>query len=153
MLKKTYWIVTLFLIMGLGHAQTTFEEIRKEDVSQTELRKALHLAEKIMLGQKTGNYYMLSESEAIPEVARGLSKEVQAASYDAVKGMFGDYESLAFEEAYTMESGQGQFTIYRLKGKFSVTKDTPEIRVVMNTEGKVAGLWVRPWEDDLQGKP
>ena len=141
-----------FAIITMLSAQNTFQRIPDDNVSQTELRQATSLAEKLLLGQKSGNYYMLSEYEAIPQLVSGLTKEVQASSYESIQSMFGDYRSMAFTEAWTMEADQ-PYTVYRFKGTFNGTDEHPEIRMVFNKEGKLAGFWIRPWQDDLGGKP
>ena len=106
----------------------------------------------MLLGQKSGEIYILSEEEAIPEVAKGLTEGVQVSSYENISSMFGDYESMQFAEALTMKTDQF-YTLYRFKGTFSETSEKPEIRVVLNKEGKLAGFWIRPWQDDLEGQP
>jgi hypothetical protein len=116
------------------------------------LRQATSLAEKLLLGQKTGNIYLLSEEEAIPEMSKGLTEGVQKSSYENIQSMFGDYESMQFAEAWEMEADQ-LYTVYRFRGTFDGTVEKPEIRVVLDKEGKLAGFWIRPWEDDLEGQP
>lgn len=95
---------------------------------------------------------MLSETEAIPQVAKGFTREMQISAYETIRPVFGDYKSMEFEEAWKMEADQ-LYTIYRFRGRFDGTAERPEIRIVMNKEGKLAGFWVRPWEDGLEGKP
>ena len=153
-MKKSFVLcLILLLLITAGFTQNGFEKLSKDAVSQSDLRIAISLAEKILLGQKSGNIYLLSGDEAIPPVAKGLTREVQLSSYESVRAQFGDYESMNFMEAWTMNSEQGVYTIYRFKGDFTDTKEQPEIRVVFDGESKLAGFWIRPWEDDLQGKP
>lgn len=152
MKKRVVLSIILTALIGWGIAQNNFQKIEQEDVSQTELRMAISLAEKLLLGQKQGKIYLLSEGEAIPQVAKGLSQEVQVSSYESIQSQFGDFKSLKFAEAWTMDSEQGVYTIYRFKGVFSNTSDKPEIRVVFDEASKLAGFWIRPWEDDLQGR-
>ena len=133
-------------------AQNIYEKIVAGEVSQTGLRQAISLGEKLLLGQKSGDIYILSEEEAIPQVATGLSEGVQEASYESIQSMFGEYESMAFAEAWTMEADQ-VYTIYRFRGTFDATDDKPEIRIVLDRENKLAGFWIRPWQDELGGTP
>jgi hypothetical protein len=133
-------------------AQNTYEKVAADEVSQTGLRQAISLGEKLLLGQKSGNIYILTEEEAIPQVAKGLTKGVQEASYENIRSMFGEYESMKFAEAWTMEADQ-PYMIYRFRGAFDATDEKPEIRIVLDRNNKLAGFWIRPWEDDLGGQP
>lgn len=152
-MKKTLITAALVLAFTTGAlAQVSYQKLDEGQIVQTELRQAISLAEKLLLGQKSGEIYILSEEEAIPEVAKGLTDGVQASSYENISSMFGDYESMQFAEALTMKTDQ-VYTLYRFKGTFSETSEKPEIRVVLNKEGKLAGFWIRPWEDDLEGQP
>lgn len=152
-MKKTLITAALVLAFTTGAlAQVSYQKLDEGQIVQTELRQAISLAEKLLLGQKSGEIYILSEEEAIPEVAKGLTEGVQASSYENISSMFGDYESMQFAEALTMKTDQ-VYTLYRFKGTFSETSEKPEIRVVLNKEGKLAGFWIRPWEDDLEGQP
>ena len=152
-MKKTMVTAALALAFTLGAIdQVSYQELDEGQIVQTELRQAISLAEKLLLGQKSGEIYILSEEEAIPEVAKGLTEGVQVSSYENISSMFGDYESMQFAEALTMKTDQS-YTLYRFKGTFSETSEKPEIRVVLNKEGKLAGFWIRPWQDDLEGQP
>lgn len=153
MKKSLILFMTLWLSIGWGTAQTTFEKINEEDLSQTNQRIATSLAEKLLLGQKKDNIYLLNEEEAIPQVAKGLTEAVQRSSYESIRAQFGDYQSMKFAEAWSLSTDQGVFTIFRFKGNFTDTSDKPEVRVVLDGESRLAGFWIRPWQDDLQGKP
>jgi len=152
-MKKIMILAVLFtLYTTAAFPQQRFEKLEDDQVSKTELKLAGSLGEKLMLGQKSGKIYMLSETEAIPQVAKGFTREMQISTYETIRPVFGDYKSMEFEEAWKMEADQ-LYTIYRFRGRFDGTAERPEIRIVMNKEGKLAGFWVRPWEDGLEGKP
>ena len=152
-MRKT-GITTIFIccIAMVAITQQSYEKLPETGISQTELRQAISLGEKLLLGQKSGNIYILSEDEAIPEVAKGLTEGVQQSSYENIRSMYGEYESMQFAEAWKLEADQF-YTIYRFKGTFGATSDKPEIRMVLDREGKLAGFWIRPWEDDMGGQP
>lgn len=136
--------------MFFSFGQNNFQKLNAEAVSQTELRQAISMAEKLLIGQKSGDIYLLSEKEAIPAVVQGLTKDVQTSSYTSIREMFGDYESMTFKEAWTLTADE-VFTIYRFEGTFTDIQDHPEIRLVFNKDSKLSGFWIKPWEDDLQG--
>jgi hypothetical protein len=77
---------------------------------------------------------------------------MQASTYATVRDMFGDYESMKFEEAWKITS-EPTYLLFRFKGTFSESSEKPEIRVILNTERKLAGFFIRPWQDDLIGQP
>lgn len=152
-MKKILVPAVLIFVFSLSTAaQKIFQKLGDNEISQTELRVAISLSEKLMLGQKTGNIYILSEDEAIPQVAKGLTKDIQTSSYESVSAMFGAYESMQFSEAWKTESDQ-IYTIYRFRGTFSASSDKPEIRIVFDTETKVAGFFILPWDADFGGQP
>jgi hypothetical protein len=152
-MKKT--IITAILLCFstvVAFSQQSYEKLPQDQVSQTELRLAISLGEKLLLGQKSGNIYLLSEGEATPQVAGGLTEGVQQSSYESIRSMYGDYESMKFAEAWKLEADQ-PYTIYRFKGTFDATSDSPEIRMVLDREKKLAGFWIGPWADDMGGQP
>ena len=152
-MKKIMTIATFFAFMAsMASAQGNYKKVEEDDVSQTGLRQAISLGEKLLLGQKSGNIYILSEEEAIPQVADGLTEGVQEASYENISSMFGEYGSMEFAEAWTLEADQ-LYTVYRFRGTFDATSEKPEIRIVLDKEAKLAGFWIRPWQDELGGQP
>ena len=153
MTNRIFYLLLFVLFGTASMGQNDYQRIAEDQVSKAELRKAITIAEKILLGQKSGKLYFPSEEEAIPEVVKGLTKEVQTSSYETIRGMYGDYKSMQFQEAWNMSSAQGKYAIYRFKGVYTNGTDKPEIRVVLDSSGKLAGLWVTPWQDSLQGTP
>ena len=152
-MKKILVPAALIFAFSLStNAQKVFKKLGDNEVSQSELRVAISLSEKLMLGQKTGDIYILSEDEAIPQVAKGLTKDIQISSYESVSSMFGEYESMQFSEAWNTESDQ-IYTIYRFIGTFSKSTEKAEIRLVFNTETKLAGFFILQWDDDFGGQP
>lgn len=152
-----YKNIILLLVLAswslIAFTQNDYVKISKDDISQTELRVAITLAEKILLGQKSGELYFPTEQEAIPEVVKGLTENVQTSSYETIQSIFGDYKSIKFAEAWSMKTNQGEYTIYRFRGNFTNGDAKPEVRVVLDSSTKLAGLWVKPWEDDMLGNP
>jgi len=152
-MKKILVLGSLFFAFAAyAFSQNEFQKIKNEEISQTDLRLAASLAEKMLAGQKSGKIYLLSEDEAIPQVVKGLTESMQISSYELIRVLYGDFESLNFAEGWQLNADQ-RYTIYRFRGNFSESEDRPEIRVVLNEAGKLSGFWIRPWEDNLNGNP
>jgi len=152
-MKKILTFGLLFFAFSVyAFSQNEFQKLKNEEISQTDLRLATSLAEKLLAGQKSGKIYLLSEDEAIPQVAKGLTESMQISSYESIRALFGDYKSLNFAEGWQLNADQ-RYTIYRFRGDFSESQDRPEIRIVFNEAGKLSGFWIRPWEDTISGTP
>jgi len=144
--------LVLFTMTGAAVSQNTYEKLTGDAIPTTGLDKATSLGEKIMEGQRSGKIYLPTENEAIPQVVKGLTEGVQRSSYESIRGLFGEYRSMQFAEAWKMEADQ-TYIIYRFKGTFDGTGDKPEIRITLDSNNKLAGLWIMPWKDDLKGTP
>jgi hypothetical protein len=57
---------------------------------------------------------------------------------------------MTFVEALTARFFIPRGTVYRFRGTYSRTTAQPEIRVVYDPAGKVSGLWIKPWKDEIQ---
>lgn len=73
-----------------------------------------------------------------------LTPKRQKETYQAIKGLFGSYESLTFIEAWGPVKGLPS-VVYRFKARFSNSGERPEIRVVIDRDGKLSGFWIKPW--------
>lgn len=94
---------------------------------------------------KAGEFEPLG-GQATDELRAGLTPEKQAASHAAITAEVGEYESLEYVATYRIADEPGT-TIFRFRGTF--TGGRPEIRVVRNADGKVSGLWIKPWKDEI----
>lgn len=84
-------------------------------------------------------------SEATPEMQSGFTGEVQRKSNATLREPFGKFENLNFSEAWK----KSNYTILRFKGKFEKTEKKLEIRVVLDSNNKIAGFYIKPWSDML----
>ena len=149
MIKQSILIWMVLFLASAGFSQHTFIKVEPDQIPENNIKTAQDLAGKLLNGQKTGNIYMLTDQEATPEMVKGLTEAMQVASYESIKQLYGDFISLEFVETWTLQISE-QYFVYRFKGNFSETKDTPEVRVVMNESGKISGFWLRPWKDDME---
>ena len=148
-MKKIYRILIVLLITTSASCQSSseFKKVDESKLKKEEIESVKELSEKILVAQKNGGYYNLTEDEAIKEMVEGLNEKVQKQSYEQIKNLFGDYQDLKFESLMESEKGQ-KLKIYRFKGFFE-SESNIEIRTVLNDEGKLAGFFIKPWNDGL----
>lgn len=112
------------------------------------------LAEKVAIrflkGWQEGRYEPLGD-EFDQEMRNKFSPEAQKQGHTAATAMFGDFQALEFIEMAPV----GPYKAYRFKGTFTKVpvEERPEVRVVVDDQGKVGGFWCRPWTQDLAAPP
>lgn len=119
------------------------------NASQGEDQKAWaqDLSVKILSAQKEGGFYKLNSNEASLSMVNAFSESVQKKAYQQIKMLFGDYEKLKFHSVVKI-STSNTYDIFRFKGLFESGQDV-EVRVVLNTDGKLEGFFVKPWKETL----
>ena len=125
---------------------TGFEKVPEADVDAQQKAAAQRIAVRIYEGCVSGKHEALGEDEAIPEMREALAPAKLPGTCAAIKGQFGDYQSLDYAETWKPKSGA--IKVYRFKGHFSKNAEPPEIRVVMDG-AKLSGFWLKPWADTL----
>lgn len=148
-MKKITLLFAIVIGMLSANCQSNnFKKIESSKLDKEQMAFANDIGNKILIGQKTANYYMLTKEEATNAMIDGLNEEVQQKSYNQIRILFGEYESIAFEEAWRA-TNESNMIIYRFKGDFDATENQPEIRVVINKDGKLAGFFIKPWSKTL----
>ena len=152
MRKSTlYYFVSILmlalLISFMSCEESKYETLPEEEVNLEQRDLAESLATNILLSMKSDEFKTLGE-EATLSMQKGLSPEKQKVAYDQVKGMFGEFNSMNYYETCVPKDGTF-LTVYRFKGKFE-SSATPEIRIVINKDNKLASFWIKPWKDDLK---
>lgn len=145
--KNLYFVIILLFIIFPACSQG-FEKLTEDDVDPQRIALGKKFADDYFTALKAGKTYEFHD-EAIEVLSKTLAPEVQKQVYQNVKDQYGDYQSLEYVETLK-SSGAQAMTIIRFKGTFDEHKDKPEIRVVLNEENKIAGFWVKPWEDELR---
>jgi hypothetical protein len=133
------------LALALVGCQKKFSRLPEGTVDQPERGRAQGFAEKIYRSCGSGHFDPLGD-EATNEMRVDLSPAKQKQTCSYVQLTFGDYNSMDYVETWT---GGASVRIYRFKGHFSKTSDTPEIRIVVDKKGLVSGFWLKPWSDAL----
>ena len=115
---------------------------------QSEQRKlAAQLATQILQAHEQGRFEALGPEEATESFRKAFTAEVQRHSYQQLRQLFGAFEGLDFVETRSVES-QPHLLVHRFRGQYSTA--SPEVRVVLDQDGKLAGLWIKPWQEQMQ---
>ena len=143
----------LFILSGLllqlpSSAQNNYEELTGDALQSAPLETAQNLTNTFLTAQKAGEPYILKESEAIAAVQGELSAEKQLQTYSAIRDLFGDYQSVTFEQAFRTTTTPTYY-IFRFRGEFERDNAQPEVRVVMNEAEQLAGFSIVPWQENL----
>ena len=110
---------------------------------------AAQLATRILQGHEKGRFEALSPEEATEGFRVGFTAEVQRQNHQAIRQLFGAFESLDYVETLYMDS-QPHLLIHRFRGRYMNASRPPEVRVVLDRDGRLAGLWIKPWQDEMQ---
>ena len=129
-------------------AQPGYRKLTDEETKSAPVQTAQTLADAMLTAQKKGQAHAFSEAEATPAVRGEFSPDKQLQTYSAIKELFGDYQSLTFVEAYQTTNAPA-YQIFRFRGEFEKGTTQPEVQVVLNDTGQLAGFFIRPWQDTL----
>lgn len=142
--------VIMLCVATVVAAQTSpaFEPVPAAQIDQTQKNRASQVATTTLSNWFKGQFAPLSD-DFTAQMKEKLVPEAQKQAAAGLKSSLGDFQSLEFAEAVTSPSMPG-VVVYRFKGKFSTSPESPEVRVVLDPQGKVGGLWVKPWQNKMQ---
>lgn len=126
----------------------SLEPPRLQKLPENQVNTALRDASKAFASSylercRAGEFEPLG-GQATDELRAALTPEKQRQSHGAITAQLGDYQTLEYVETHRLTDEPGT-TIFRFRGSF--TRGRPEIRVVRDADGKVSGLWIKPWQD------
>lgn len=149
MLKFTriLFIISFIFILIPAYCQG-FEKLPEEQVNQSQTDLAKKFAHIFFSTLKDGKLYEFHD-EATESLSKNITPETQNQLYQYMTEQFGNYQSLEYAETWKY-SGEETMIIVRLKGICDRSKGIPEIRVVLDKDNKIAGFWMRPWEDEMK---
>lgn len=141
-------VLPLLLAAIYACSRSVFEKIPEGQIDPVRKQTAERVARRLFSSWKMGIYNSLGE-EFSAEMRRAFTPRVQRQTYQDLKMRFGELEDLTFAEAVRPRNTP-DMVIYRFRAKFSGTDEQPEIRVVMDRDGKISGFWCKPWHRRLQ---
>ncbi len=142
------FFAALLILCLFSYCGPTYEQVPAAEVDQTEAAKAKALGLKILNACESGDYPTLSTAEATLIMVDGLTAEKQQAACSYLKDEYGTFKDLSLGEVLR-SVGDGGFRIYRYKGAFVDTEEVAEVRITLNKDGKMSGIWTMPWQASL----
>jgi hypothetical protein len=149
---RAAWISIAILLASVQIASASsllFSKVPQAEVNAGFVQKAQQIMDSLYAKWKDGTFEPVGD-EFTPEMRKGLSPELQKQSFEQIRSMFGDYQEMTFVEALTARFFVPEGTVYRFKATYSGTSEHPEIRMVFDSDGKISGLWLKPWSDEMQ---
>ncbi len=144
-------VLGLLLLAGAicdGTASSVYVPVPADRVNQAEKTRVEYLATDLLNTWREGKFKALSNDFSL-QMSAGLPPGDQEKAYESLRALFGDFRALRFVETVTSPAMPG-YVYYRFRGKFSSTTSDPEIRVLVDGDGKIAGFWVRHWLDEVR---
>ena len=146
--KFSFFFLLIHSTLFFCACSQAFEHIPDEMADKEQISTAQTITDEYFRVLKEGGTYDFT-GKAIEEFIQGFPPEVQKKSHEQVTSQFGNYESLEYAGTWLHTNGE-KYTIIRFRGSFSKAGTDPEVRVVLNAENKLAGLWIMPWKDELR---
>ena len=125
---------------------TVPQTVASAPVQSEQHQLAAQLATEILQAHEQGRFEALGP-EATEGFRKAFTAEIQRHSHQQLRQLFGTFEGLDFVETHSIEN-QPNLLIHRCRGRYSTA--SPEVRVVLDQDGKLAGLWIKPWQDQMQ---
>jgi hypothetical protein len=144
-------IINIFCAFGdiAGASSWFFSKIPQSGVNAGYVEKSSQVMGSLYAKWQNGTFEPVGD-EFSSEMQKGLTPELQRQSFQQIRSMFGEYQGMTFVEALTARFLIPRGTVYRFKGAYSRTSEQPEIRVVFDSDGKISGLWLKPWKEEMQ---
>ena len=144
---KYFILLTLILMFSCSELSSKYFKVSDENINKTRLEFAKQISHKLLSAQSNESYHKLSDKEATSKMVTGLTKKKQQTSYELISGQYGNYQDLEFNQLLKPKDGT-LYEVYRFKGKFSSKVDV-EIRTTLDGNGKLAGIYMMKWKDNM----
>lgn len=132
-------------VSGAAIGQASFQQVPAESLDSAQKAMAEKAATATLEAWRSGQPAPLDGFTQKMKTALPPAKQTQA--YKQITDRFGDFQSITFAGAVTSPQ-MPEYTVYRFRGTFS--KGRPEVRVVVDRSNKVAGFWIKNWNDTIQ---
>jgi hypothetical protein len=142
-------VFSLTNVLADSASSLLFSRLPESDVNPDYVARAQVTVGSLYEKWQNGDFEPVGD-EFTSEMKKGLSPELQRQSFEQIKSMFGDFRGMTFVEALTARFLLPRGTVYRFKGSYSGASEQPEIRVVFDSDGKISGLWIKLWKDEIQ---
>ncbi len=140
--------VILFFTEFSQASSLLFAKVPEGKINPEYVEKSRQIIDALHAKWQQGKFEPLPD-EFTPEMQKGLTPQLQHQSFEHIRSIFGDYQGMKLVEVLKPRFLFPRGTIYRFKGTYSKSQQ-PEIRLVFDSTGKVSGMWLKFWRDDLQ---
>jgi hypothetical protein len=147
-MRITLLIFCISIFSGLTSYSQELKKVPDSQVNKEDLKIAQGFASNYLTKAKNGDYYQF-QNEAVDALKNQLTKENQKAIYQQLKGKYGDYMNLSHTGTW-IQGNSSAVQIFRFKSDFTGSDEKLEVRIVLNGDKKIAGLWIKPWDDILK---
>ncbi len=143
--------MVMMCLPGLTHAQapTGVTVIEPNKVNADQVAKGAQLIDRLYQRWQNDEFEKVGD-EFSAEMQRGLTPELQKQTYEQTVPQFGAFQKVTFVSALSGGSLAPGGFIYRYRAKYSKAAEEPEIRLVFDHLGKISGMWLKPWNDELR---
>ena len=124
-----------------------YDRISEEEVDSLMVAAASSIGDEYFRRCERGEFEPFG-NEATTRMRQALTPERQEEAWEEISGIYGDYESIRFDSVWEPIDGT-KLTIYRFRARFTDVKPDPELRIILDGNGKLSGLWVKPWRPML----
>lgn len=135
------WLTALLILAGC--ARSPYVRVPEDQIDADRKATAERVAYRLLTGWREGRYEPLSD-DFTPEMQDALNPRAQRQVHADLRARMGELRSLDFVEAWASRQPP-PLVLYRFRGTFSETSERPEVRVVLDERGRVAGFWCLKW--------
>jgi hypothetical protein len=136
-------VAAITSFMALAACGADMEKVPDAEINAAHKKVAEDFGNKIMQAWAKNEYPTVGD-EAIEEFRKAHNEvERQKSADKTIEDAYGNFQSMTFSSA--QRSKPPKFELYVFKGTFE--KGTAAVQVTLDTNGKIAGHFVRPWTD------
>jgi len=121
-------------------------KLNENQVNVSEMSKMADYVSGLFVKWNEGVYESLDNRHFTDRMVSVLTPDKQREEFEGnINPTYGEFRQLHYADTWK----KGDLIMYRFRGVFSGGKGSPQIRVVVDNEGKISGLWVRKWGEEV----
>ncbi|MCD4829575.1 MAG: DUF3887 domain-containing protein [Candidatus Cloacimonetes bacterium] len=145
--RRTYFVLALVAIVMLAGCAKRYVKLTQSEVKDTEIAHATQIANDLILKMQASQFYPLGD-EATARMRHSFTPGEQVIAWKQILDLYGDFQGMEYVHTWASRDGLNM-RIYRFRGDFSKGA-RPEVRVVMDNDGLLAGLWIKDWKEGVE---
>lgn len=132
---------------SLGCGKPGLDKVAEAQVDAAKKANAEALGTKILSAWAKDEYPLLGEEAAEQFRKAHNAEDAQRAADKSIEKELGSFQAMTYHE--TLRTKDAKMDVFRFKATFDKSKVASEVRVVIDSQGKLTGFWVKPWKDEL----